>query len=1582
MSRERWIRGEHDGRQRPHDWRALAEQFGISAQDARPLYEQAQRLARTHREPHRQEQVIFRRLLAEAREAASRPSPGKVTRTMRGAAERAGLAGPRSNRSALTGTAIAPGKRTLTSYLAQPEHQADDSPELERWGREQPSSLGTEHAWPPSEISAAATPARGVPMPLPADTRTHMERVFGHRFDDVVVIPDSPEVSAGQQALTRGREILFHTDAFAPGTARGDLILAHELAHVVQQSRQPATAAATRYGNPHGRGDTTAELEADAHGAALQALAGRAAQVHLAAPFGQMQAFSDEHEHDPDQPPAGPAQAPAPGANPAAATPAAPGPEQVGPAPGPAAPAPGPASASPSRPPPGVPAPMPAPAPAAAGPGPVASAATTSELLVPEAPDALSETAQARLADIDTGIQTAATATTDLPAPEQSTADARAAVSEPQAEQDARAQAGVVAAVDDRPPPSPEIEAACDRIREVIRDRRPPDEDSLVDADPRAMASEAGGEMNEGIETRAGSVRDGYADMESAPPGQPGRQAVPVELPPEQVDTPDIDAGAGVPDELTTDDVSLDADLSAQQQRLEDAGMTTEPALLVEDGPIADARAGVGDLEAMAAADPAQVLADQAVAIAEAAGDMQALQEAAELALAQARAGTVQTLGTRSTEITGSEEEQRARAGAEMQGIFTQARQDVDNLLAPLGETALARWNAGVEQLATGFETSLSSVRERIEERYESEADWNPVDDIGAFFTRVSDDVFGLPDWVVEGYDSAEQIFADGCTDLIRDISRDVNAVIESCQGIIQQARQDIDAIVTGLPEELQAWALGEAARLGTELDSLESQVTDTQQSLNQDLIDRSNQAVQEVRERVHELREQARGVVGRIADAVTAFLEDPGRAIVDGLLRVLGIPPANFWALVDQLGAVVDGIAADPLGFANTLMAGVGQGFEQFFGNFPTHLGQSLFSWLFSRLGEAGVTMPPDFSVPSIVSLVLDVLGISWARIRTLLARHIGEENVAHIERAYDIITTFIARGPLGLVELLREQLDPQSIVDMMRETALRYLMETIVTRVATRILMMLNPAGAILQAVEAIYRVLTWVYENAARIFTLIEAVVNGAAQILAGNTAGLAALVEGALVGLMVPVIDFLADYLGLGGIPEAIRDLVLGLQERIERVLDRVIGFVAERARALLGLGGDEDENEDGEPVQIVKTFTMDDEGHTLTITRANGDIDIQMASTPGELMAKVRRHIDLVEQRIQETRGDEQQQQQNVRDALTTFEQNFRGRVDAVEENGDEDELRHLAEEIATALVDLGRRYGIDDLGSLEALDMPENRHDRLIYEILVELKDEYLAERDEAAAAPEGEDAQDMAQMFHRAMAEAEGAYNGASYPSASAYPANVFRFRAVDFFVDHQNNYIVPNSRVGNRHVELDNHVYACSLGALREASDLNGDTWRRRLIGAVSYNHYSDMSSATLRAIAATIATGDTWSEDALTIFLAALIAEPRRNEVANVTNMLVMGDTDNDGGALERMPMTAGGTDSPNRPRDPNLQGVSNQLPPAFVTDQEVAMAKEYYQRAEGSSLPDDIDEIGGGRAAIDWVKSVLRDLMYNG
>ena len=88
---------------------------------------------------------------------------------------------------------------------------------------------------------AAGTAAGGAP--LPASERASLEPCFGRGLDDVRV-HTGPEAAASARALkahayTFGRDVVFGEGKYAPGTTAGQRLLAHELAHVVQQTRQP-----------------------------------------------------------------------------------------------------------------------------------------------------------------------------------------------------------------------------------------------------------------------------------------------------------------------------------------------------------------------------------------------------------------------------------------------------------------------------------------------------------------------------------------------------------------------------------------------------------------------------------------------------------------------------------------------------------------------------------------------------------------------------------------------------------------------------------------------------------------------------------------------------------------------------------------------------------------------------------------------------------------------------------------------------------------------------------------------------------------------------------------------------------------------------------------------------------------------------------------------------------------------------------------------------------------------------------------------------------------------------------------------
>lgn len=80
---------------------------------------------------------------------------------------------------------------------------------------------------------------------LPTDVRAFMERRLGHDLESVRIHADGRAVasarSLGARAYTAGDHVVFGAGEYAPGTRPGRALLAHELAHVVQQTRRGGT---------------------------------------------------------------------------------------------------------------------------------------------------------------------------------------------------------------------------------------------------------------------------------------------------------------------------------------------------------------------------------------------------------------------------------------------------------------------------------------------------------------------------------------------------------------------------------------------------------------------------------------------------------------------------------------------------------------------------------------------------------------------------------------------------------------------------------------------------------------------------------------------------------------------------------------------------------------------------------------------------------------------------------------------------------------------------------------------------------------------------------------------------------------------------------------------------------------------------------------------------------------------------------------------------------------------------------------------------------------------------------------------
>lgn len=149
---------------------------------------------------------------------------------------------PKSESSApRAASAAAPSEVRIGPVDDPLEHEADRAADAALAGRRTPSPAAAQprrdqKALKTTSMHAAlSSPGR----PLDAAQRAYFEPRFGHDFGDVRVHSDQAAASSalrlGAAAYTCGHDIVFADRSFAPGTPTGCRLMAHELAHVVQQ---------------------------------------------------------------------------------------------------------------------------------------------------------------------------------------------------------------------------------------------------------------------------------------------------------------------------------------------------------------------------------------------------------------------------------------------------------------------------------------------------------------------------------------------------------------------------------------------------------------------------------------------------------------------------------------------------------------------------------------------------------------------------------------------------------------------------------------------------------------------------------------------------------------------------------------------------------------------------------------------------------------------------------------------------------------------------------------------------------------------------------------------------------------------------------------------------------------------------------------------------------------------------------------------------------------------------------------------------------------------------------------------------
>jgi hypothetical protein len=155
--------------------------------------------------------------------------------------------------------------------------------------------------------------------PLDDSTRGTMESAFGTSFENVRVHTDDrasqSAESVGANAYTVGLDVVFKAGQYDPGSAQGQRTLAHELAHVVQQSRGPVDGTdapgGIRVSDPSDRFERAADQTAGEVMSSVQtsrqalAAGGQATAVQLEEDEPAMPAVQRQEDEEEEEMPSG-----------------------------------------------------------------------------------------------------------------------------------------------------------------------------------------------------------------------------------------------------------------------------------------------------------------------------------------------------------------------------------------------------------------------------------------------------------------------------------------------------------------------------------------------------------------------------------------------------------------------------------------------------------------------------------------------------------------------------------------------------------------------------------------------------------------------------------------------------------------------------------------------------------------------------------------------------------------------------------------------------------------------------------------------------------------------------------------------------------------------------------------------------------------------------------------------------------------------------------------------------------------------------------------------------------------------------
>ncbi|OWY19637.1 hypothetical protein C7N43_26035 [Sphingobacteriales bacterium UPWRP_1] len=410
-----------------------------------------------------------------------------------------------------------------------------------------------------------------------------------------------------------------------------------------------------------------------------------------------------------------------------------------------------------------------------------------------------------------------------------------------------------------------------------------------------------------------------------------------------------------------------------------------------------------------------------------------------------------------------------------------------------------------------------------------------------------------LLSWIgfMADFKEAAQKFRTSIHALINRVANMVTAGLNEAKQMMAIGKQAVATYIDQLPRHIQKIGREEAQAMQERFNQMEQQIQQKYQELADNLAQSYHQTQQQFNEALHAAKAENRSLWQRAKDAVSS--------VIQTIANLKNLLTHTLQAGQEAISAIIQ----NPATFFKNLWAGIKTGFQNFSTHIHTHLQRGMLVWLFAEAAKVGIQLPQEFSAKSIIVFIAELLGLTYANIRRILVKLMGERVIGAVEKTAQIFILFIREGVSGVWQYIKTQL--ANLKETIMEKIQSLIKDTIIEAAFKWLLSLFTPAGAFIKACMAVYDLFTFFVSKIQYVAQLIHTIAGLIIPIAQNNITAVAAGIENVLSQTLPLTLGFLASLLGIGKITGKVKNAVLFVQTSIERVIVNLLKKAAQMFR---------------------------------------------------------------------------------------------------------------------------------------------------------------------------------------------------------------------------------------------------------------------------------------------------------------------------------------------------------------------------------------------------------------------------------